>query len=39
MSYTCFPWLEVQDIAHLCMFGRRGLYTTDDKAHDIAYSS
>ena len=36
MSYTCFPRLELWTVAHLHMFCRLELYTTDDLAHDLS---
>ena len=36
MSYTCFPRLELYELAHLHMFKKPELYTTDELAHELS---
>ena len=36
MSYTCFPRLELQAVAHQLVFWGLELYTTDELARDLS---
>ena len=36
MSYTCFPRLELQAVAHLHIFSKLELYTIDELAHELS---